>query len=213
MDIDVAVTGLPEPQDDHAIIMAKFAKDCLQKMHEVTGALELRLGPDTTDLSMRFGMNSGQVTGGVLRGDRARFQLFGDTVNTAARMESTGQRGRIQLSQSTADLLLVAGKERWLVPREDPVTAKGKGTMQTYWLEMYGPKHAVSAIHKELHPDSTRSGLGDAPTTDLSLSLSAAPKKQVRLIGWMSEVLLDYVKQIVSLLHVFTVSFVLTLGR
>eukprot|EP00934_Nitzschia_sp_Nitz4_P000279 Nitzschia sp. Nitz4//scaffold921_size634//25//552//NITZ4_009337-RA/size634-processed-gene-0.3-mRNA-1//1//CDS//3329560144//279//frame0 len=65
----VAVTGLPDPQDDHAVIMAKFARDCLVKMHEVTQALEVRLGPDTTDLSMRFGLNSGQVTGGVLRGD------------------------------------------------------------------------------------------------------------------------------------------------
>jgi class 3 adenylate cyclase len=129
------VTGLPEPQADHAVIMVKFARDCLQKMHEVTGALELRLGPDTTDLNMRFGLNSGQVTGGVLKGDRARFQLFGDTVNTAARMESTGVRGRIQLSQSTADALLVAGKERWIKPREETVTAKGKGIMQTYWLD------------------------------------------------------------------------------
>lgn len=54
---DVAVTGLPEPQDSHAVIMAKFARDCLQKMHEVTSALEVRLGPDTCDLSMRFGLN------------------------------------------------------------------------------------------------------------------------------------------------------------
>lgn len=54
---DVAVTGLPEPQQDHAIIMAKFARDCLQKMEEVTSALEVRLGPDTTDLSIRVGMN------------------------------------------------------------------------------------------------------------------------------------------------------------
>jgi class 3 adenylate cyclase len=73
------VTGLPEPQEDHAVIMAKFARDCLLKMKEVTQALEFRLGPDTTDLSMRVGLNSGQVTAGVLRGDRARFQLFGDT--------------------------------------------------------------------------------------------------------------------------------------
>lgn len=55
--------------------MCKFARDCLLKMHEVTHALEIRLGPDTNDLTMRFGLNSGQVTGGVLRGDRARFQL------------------------------------------------------------------------------------------------------------------------------------------
>ena len=55
--LDLAVTGLPEPQDEHAIIMAKFARDCMQKMHQVTSALEVRLGPDTGDLSMRFGLN------------------------------------------------------------------------------------------------------------------------------------------------------------
>ena len=76
---DVAVTGLPEPQADHAVIMSRFAKECMQTMYEVTHALELRLGPDTTELTMRFGLNSGQVTGGVLKGERARFQLFGDT--------------------------------------------------------------------------------------------------------------------------------------
>ena len=70
----------------------------------------------------------------VLRGERARFQLFGDTVNTASRMESNGQKGRIHISQSTADLLTAAGLESWVVPRETKIEAKGKGSMQTYWV-------------------------------------------------------------------------------
>ena len=78
----VAVTGLPEPQSNHAVIMARFAGECLLRMGEVTKELEVSLGPDTGDLGMRFGLHSGPVTAGVLRGDRARFQLFGDTVNT-----------------------------------------------------------------------------------------------------------------------------------
>jgi class 3 adenylate cyclase len=73
----VAVTGLPSPQPDHAIIMAKFAADILKKLEEVTRMLEVELGPDTGDLRMRIGIHSGPVTAGVLRGQKSRFQLFG----------------------------------------------------------------------------------------------------------------------------------------
>lgn len=135
-DCYVAVTGLPEPQDEHALIMVRFARDCMYKSYELTKKLEVTLGPDTAELSMRFGLHSGPVTAGVLRMDRARFQLFGDTVNTASRMESTGQKGRIQMSQETADLLVMAGKQHLIRQREDTVTAKGKGEMTTYWLAL-----------------------------------------------------------------------------
>eukprot|EP00980_Cylindrotheca_fusiformis_P002435 scaffold580_cov72-Cylindrotheca_fusiformis.AAC.4 len=105
-------------------------------MKEVTVKLEVSLGPDTSDLDFRTGIHSGQVTAGVLRGQRSRFQLFGDTINTAARMESSGERGRIQASQVTADLLTEAGLSRWIIPRSTKMLVnKGKGEMQTYWVD------------------------------------------------------------------------------
>lgn len=133
-----------------------------------------------------------------MRGDRARFQLFGDTVNTAARMESTGERGRIQLSQSTADLLIAAGKERWLRPREDKVTAKGKGVMHTYWLEIDGPR-LENGSERDLGEVNSRLDCV-VNSSELIKSNGTASKQESRLIGWMTEVLLDYVKQIVSAL-------------
>jgi class 3 adenylate cyclase len=99
--------------------MARFARDCMQQTRVLTKKLEVTLGPDTADLAMRMGIHSGAVTAGVLRGARSRFQLFGDTMNTAARMESTGIRNKIQISQEFADLLVVAGKTNWISRRED----------------------------------------------------------------------------------------------
>jgi class 3 adenylate cyclase len=134
-DCYVAVVGLPDPRKNHAVVMVRFADDILQKTDYVLRSLVSSLGDKTLDLTLRIGLNSGPTTAGVLRGEKSRFQLFGDTVNTAARMESNSMAGCIHCSQSTADLLVIADKEHWLIKRDEPVEAKGKGTMQTYWVQ------------------------------------------------------------------------------
>lgn len=78
---DVAATGLPEAQEDHAERMLKFARAALLRVNALTRVMEAELGPGTSELSMRVGVHSGSVTAGVLRGQKARFQLFGDTMN------------------------------------------------------------------------------------------------------------------------------------
>ena len=85
-DCYVAVTGLPDPQGGHALIMAKFADECIRKLQDlIRDELVEKLGADTADLSMRFGFHSGPVTAGVLRGDKSRFQIYGDTVRLLLR--------------------------------------------------------------------------------------------------------------------------------
>jgi class 3 adenylate cyclase len=134
-DCYVAVTGVPQAQAEHATIMAKFAAECLLKSRTVVISMADDYGEETKALSLRVGIHSGPVTAGVLRGERARFQLFGDTVNTAARMESHGSPGRIHCSQDTAKELFRAGRGSWMKRREDTIVAKGKGEMVTYWIE------------------------------------------------------------------------------
>jgi class 3 adenylate cyclase len=133
-DCYLAITGVPKPQPDHAIRMVKFARDCMHKVKDLIHSLAESLGDDTQNLSFRVGLHSGSVTAGVLRGDKSRFQLFGDTVNTAALMESHGIKGCIHVSQSTADEIVLAGKPGWIVPRQDKIKAKGKGELQTYFM-------------------------------------------------------------------------------
>lgn len=79
-DCYVAVVGVPDQRSDHAVVCAKFAEDCLHSMQTKTRELETILGPDTSELCLRIGLHSGPVVAGVLRGEKSRFQLFGDSV-------------------------------------------------------------------------------------------------------------------------------------
>ena len=123
----------------------------------------------------------------VLRGDKGRFQLFGDTVNVAARMESNGEPGRIHISQETAEILKEAGKESWVEPREDVIMAKGKGQLNTFWLIFSGSD--------EVQANQTSTGISEKllPTkkdrqNSIALQNYLAPGKHHRLVEWNTEV-------------------------
>lgn len=190
-DCYVAASGIPEAREDHAVAMAKFATDCLHKMKSTTKLLEVRLGPDTSALAFRVGLHSGPVTGGVLRGDNARFQLFGDTVNTAARMESTGLPNMIQVSQATADLLKAASKDHWIKPRDEQVFAKGKGNLSTYWLSVGNVRSCSRRSTSSRSQGSEVCDISDENTVVLN-------DRDKRLVDWNVQVLLRFLKLIVT---------------
>lgn len=151
-DCYVAVTGLPDSQPNHAMIMVKFARDCYSKLNSLLPSLAEKLGEDTAQLNFRVGLHSGSVTGGVLRGQKSRFQLFGDTINTASRMESNGVPGRIHISQTTADELRAMGWGKFVEPREDKIVAKGKGELQTYFVSI---QQQVKSLRSSISISST----------------------------------------------------------
>ena len=171
-------------------------------MEIVTAQLEVALGPDTSDLSMRFGLHSGPVTAGVLRGERSRFQLFGDTVNTAARMESNGMPGRIHLSQETANLLKTADKGHWFLHRDGKIHAKGKGELQTYWLDPMAVEVHNQVHDSYQHPTLLQaSSIVEARQRDRDLCQGLVPEKEQRLIDWVVDQLYSVLKQIEAKRH------------
>eukprot|EP00980_Cylindrotheca_fusiformis_P011198 scaffold2563_cov124-Cylindrotheca_fusiformis.AAC.29 len=205
-DCYVAAAGLPDPMDFHAIVACKFAREALKKMKETTHQMEVSLGPDTAALDLRIGIHSGQVTAGVLRGERSRFQLFGDTMNTAYRMESTGVRDRIQVTQATADLLTEAGYAKWLVPRSSRIYVRGKGEMQTYWVrKAKSPVGKGSGLKSEISAaDDTIETNGDESAGESSSEFDLGPKstpvltKTERLVEWDVAMLTSLLQQIIA---------------
>lgn len=193
-DCYVAVCGLPDPRPDHAVVMAKFASECVHEMTRISGELESELGPDTSELALRGGLHSGPVVAGVLRGEKSRFQLFGDTMNTAARMESTGIPGRVQISQETADLLDQANKTHWYEPRPDKVVAKGKGELSTFLLKInQNGKAGSSGYASESDTQSVASSLN---STTHDHDAARVTEKRNRIADWTVEVLAGLLQEI-----------------
>jgi class 3 adenylate cyclase len=121
----MAVAGAPEPRDDHALAALSLARGMLAALADATRdpgvAMELRIG-----------LASGSVVGGVIGQKRIQFDLWGDTVNLASRMESTGVPGRIQVAPLTWALLRDAPSLSF--EKREAVEVKGMGPMTTYLL-------------------------------------------------------------------------------
>lgn len=181
-----AVTGIPKPQKRHAVIMVMFATECMAALGEILNRLAESLGDDTRQLAMRVGLNSGPTTAGVLRGDKGRFQLFGDTVNTASRMESTGVPGFIHVSQSTADELIYNGKSDWLTPREESLEVKGKGQMQTFFVSILGSSCQGSDAYNTYEQKSICTNDLDETNT-LDISEGKDYKGDLKSLDWIEE--------------------------
>ena len=122
-DAYMAAAGLPVPRPDHAAAVADMA------LEMVAAIAELRT-PDGSRLAMRIGIHSGPVVAGVIGKKKFIYDLWGDTVNISARMESHGEPGMVHVSQSSYDQLRADFE---LEPR-GVIEVKGKGAMATYWL-------------------------------------------------------------------------------
>lgn len=129
--------GISAENQEHAVKMARFSLHAIEAMRRVASSLEIAFGPETSKLSIRVGLHSGPSTLGVLRcAGRSRLQLFGQSVDIAAKLESTGKGGRVHISYETAKLLEEAGKSSWFVPRDEvvPMRQDDEECARTFWL-------------------------------------------------------------------------------
>jgi class 3 adenylate cyclase len=122
-DAYMVAAGVPEPRPDHARAIAELAL----RMRD--HAADDGLG-DGRPLRLRIGINSGPVVAGIIGSHKFAYDLWGDAVNTASRMESSGVPGQIQVSAATHELI---GHVFTCEPR-GPIEVKGKGPMETYLL-------------------------------------------------------------------------------
>ncbi|MFZ5755533.1 MAG: adenylate/guanylate cyclase domain-containing protein [Pseudomonadota bacterium] len=122
-DAYMVISGAPDPRADHAHVIAQLALELLDEVRRVREETGI-------DINLRVGIHTGEVIAGVIGAMRFSYDVWGDTVNTASRMESHGEPGRIQISRETRERL---GADFACEPR-GAVYVKGKGEMETFWL-------------------------------------------------------------------------------
>ena len=117
-------SGVPVPRADHAHALVGMALEMMSHVGENRGGHDLKL-------QFRLGMNSGPAVAGVIGRQKFHYDLWGDAVNTASRMESHGVPGKIQIARPTYDLI----KDDFVCVPRGLVEVKGKGQMETWFLE------------------------------------------------------------------------------
>jgi len=122
-DAYMVVGGLPTPRPDHAEAVVEMALDMQQ-------AITRFQRNDGKPFNLRIGINTGPVVAGVIGTKKFAYDLWGDTVNVASRMESQGVAGSIQVTTATYKIL----KDKYVFEARDAIAVKGKGEMITYWL-------------------------------------------------------------------------------
>jgi adenylate cyclase len=122
-DAYMAASGLPVPVADHAIRAAHMALDMIEEMDRFNEQSGYKL-------SMRIGINTGAVVAGVIGKSKFLYDLWGDVVNTASRMESHAEAGRIQVTEVTRQRL----HEPFMFEKRGAIHIKGKGEMNTWFL-------------------------------------------------------------------------------
>jgi class 3 adenylate cyclase len=130
-DAYMAVGGLPMPRPDHAEAVAEMALDMQKVVTKLTWG-------DGKSIDLRIGISTGPVVAGIIGSKKFIYDLWGDTVNIASRMESLGQFGAIQVSEPTYERL----KDKYIFEGRGKIEVKGKGKMSTYFLTGRAPLHA-----------------------------------------------------------------------
>jgi len=116
--------GFPEPRPDHTEAIADIALEMRQLLAEFESV-------DNRSVSMRTGIHTGPAVAGVIGTKKFIYDVWGDTVNTASRMESHGVGGQIQVSHATYEVL----KDKYMLEKRGMIEIKGKGKLMTYWLQ------------------------------------------------------------------------------
>ncbi|MBL1175745.1 MAG: PAS domain S-box protein [Pantanalinema sp. GBBB05] len=122
-DAYMVVGGLPQPRPDHAAAIAEMALDMQAEMKQFKTY-------EGQPIAVRVGINTGAVVAGVIGKKKFIYDLWGDAVNMASRMESHGIAGGIQVTESTYQLL----KDQYRFEERGSIQVKGRGEMQTYFL-------------------------------------------------------------------------------